>query len=74
MGFAGKVPESLTKGIGVVLIVALLVVFLVSAYFTFSSSPFIVSASGWLSKPRIYGALILLVLSALVSWVLIKFK
>jgi len=74
VGFMGKVPEGLTKGIGIVLVIALLIVFLVSAYFTFSSSPFIINASDWVSKPRVYGALILLGLSAVVSWVLIKFK
>lgn len=74
VGFSGKVPEGFTKGLGVVLVVALLAVFLISAYNTFSSTPFAESISEWISKPRIYGALILLVVSAIVSWVLIKIK
>ena len=74
VGFSGKVPEGFTKGLGIILVIALLVVFLVSAYFTFSSSPVVVDISDWISKPRIYGALILLAVSAIVSWVLIKAK
>jgi len=74
VGFSGKVPEGFTKGLGIILVIALLVVFLISAYNTFSSVPFVESLSEWISKPRIYGALILLGLSAIVSWVLIKVK
>jgi len=73
-GFVGKVPEGLTKGMSGALVVGLLVVFLVSAYFSFSSAPFVVRVSDWVSKPRIYGALLVVVLSAVVSWVLIKAK
>jgi hypothetical protein len=74
VGFGGKVPEGFTKGLGIILVIALLAVFLISAYNTFSSTPFAESISNWISKPRIYGALILLVISAIVSWVLIKVK
>jgi len=74
VGFSGKVPEGFTKGLGIILVIALLIVFLVSAYFTFSSTPFFESVGDWISKPRIYGALILLGISAIVSWVLIKVK
>jgi len=74
VGFTGKVPEVFTKGLGIILVIALLIVFLVSAYFTFSASPAIMDISDWISKPRIYGALILLAVSAIVSWVLIKVK
>ena len=74
VGFSGKVPEAFTKGLGIILVIALLIVFLVSAYFTFSSSPVMIDIGEWLSKPQIYGALILLAVSAIVSWVLIKVK
>jgi len=74
VGFTGKIPEGFTKGLGIILVIALLVVFLVSAYFTFSSSPAMIDLGEWISKPRIYGALVLLVVSAIVSWVLIKVK
>ncbi|HLF53735.1 MAG TPA: hypothetical protein VI544_00995, partial [Candidatus Nanoarchaeia archaeon] len=73
-GFAGKIPEGLTKGLGIVLVIGLLVVFLVSAYFTFSSAPFIVEIGDWIARPQIYGALLLVVLGALVSWILVKVK
>ena len=73
-GFIGNVPEGLTKGISGALVIGLLVVFLISAYFSFSSVPFVESASDWVAKPRVYGALLVVVLSALVSWVLIKVK
>lgn len=71
-GFLGNVPEGLNKGIGTGLVVALLALFLISAYFSFSSVPFVESASDWISKPRIYGAFLVLALSAVVSYVLIK--
>ncbi len=74
VGFAGKVPEGFTKGFGVIAVVALLIIFLVSAYYTFSSSTAVVKFSDWVSSPKIYGALVLLVLSGIVSWVLIKAK
>jgi hypothetical protein len=74
IGFAGKPLEGMTKGIGVVFVIGLLVLFLVSAYYTFSSSPFVVSLKEWASTPKVYGALILLVVGGIVSWVLIKLK
>ena len=74
VGFAGKVPEGLTKGIGVLIVVGMIILFLVSAYFTFSSSPAIIKLGDWVSSPRVYGALILIILSGVVSWVLIKAK
>jgi hypothetical protein len=74
IGFAGKIPEGFHKGIGIVFVLALIVLFLVSAYFTFSDTPFIDTLRNWVSSPKVYGALLLLVLSAIVSWVLIKTK
>ena len=73
-GFAGKIPEGLNKGLGIILVIGLLIVFLVSAYFTFSSAPFVVGVGDWIARPQIYGALLLVVLGALVSWILVKVK
>ena len=73
-GFIGNVPDWMSKGMSSALVVGLLIVFLVSAYFSFSSAPLVESIKGWVSKPRIYGALLVLGLSAVVSWVLIKSK
>ncbi|MBS3065779.1 hypothetical protein J4229_01910 [Candidatus Pacearchaeota archaeon] len=74
VGFAGEVPKGFKTGIGVVLVIALLLAFLISAYFTFSSESFFVSLANWVSKPRIYGAFLLVALGALVSWILAKAK
>ena len=71
-GFAGKVPEGLTKGMGVVLVIGLLIVFLVSAYFTFSTAPFVDRVRDWFVKPKVYGAFLLVALGALVSWILTR--
>lgn len=74
VGFSGKIPEVFTKGVGIVISIGLIIVFLVSAYYTFSSEPFLVQLGAWISKPSVYGILLLVVLSAIVSWVLIKIK
>lgn len=69
-GFFGKIPEGLTKGIGIVFVIGLLIVFLISAYFVFSPAPFFTAVKGWILSPRIYGALILLVVGAVAAWIL----
>ena len=74
VGFSGKIPDGLTRGIGVFLVVGLLIVFLVSAYYTFSVAPFFNRLGDWISKPQIYGILLLVVSGALVSWILTKSK
>lgn len=71
-GFHGKIPEGLTKGVGVIAIVGLLLLFLVSAFFTFSSDPFVERVTDWVTRPRVYGALLLLVASAIVSFILTR--
>jgi hypothetical protein len=83
-GFIGKSMENWNKGIGIAFIILLLVGFLVSALFVFSSSfsPYLpggTEAKGssfisWLYSSRVAGAILLLVISALVSWVLVKAK
>jgi hypothetical protein len=71
---AGKVPEVFTKGVGIAVTIGLLILFLVSAYYTFSSTPFVEQLADWVSSPRVYGILLLVATSAIVSWVLIKAK
>ncbi len=72
-GFIGKDVEFLNKGIGTIFVIALVLVFLISAGFIFSSEvrPYydILTA-----RPRLYGALLLIGVSAVVSWVLVKGK
>ena len=84
LGFIGKIPEGMSKGIGVAFLVLLAIVFLVSIFIVFSNivgpylpwnSPTNVGAEGVhgsLYTPRTLGAIVLIVLAALVSWVLVK--
>jgi len=71
-GFVGGL-EGWGKGIGKGLVVVMLIIFLIIAYFVFSLviSP-IISEIG--NYPKVVGAVVLLVISAVVSWVLVKSK
>ena len=89
VGFIGKDAESLAgKGLGFVFIVLLAITFLVSGIKVFSStlSPYLPGAgfgsggdpqllyfSDWIFSPPVLGAILLLVVAAITSWVLIKF-
>jgi hypothetical protein len=85
-GFIGDPVKGLKGGIGIVLVIGLLVVFLFSALNIFSDSffPYLPGGSGgntyiqsfldWLYSPPVGGMLILLVVCGLVSWVLVKVK
>lgn len=72
-GFVGGL-ESFGKGIGKALIWVMLALFLLSAYFVYSDilreSEFV----GWVFSSKVLGAIILLGISALVAWVLVKAK
>jgi len=72
-GFIGGL-EPMAKGIGKGLVVLLLVIFLILAYFVFSSifQPFVSEVKDL--SPKVLGAIVLLVISAVVSWVLVKSK
>lgn len=81
LGFVGKPIEGMTKGIGIVFVSALVVVFLVSGFVVFSNVlwPYLPGGGNVASLREIYnsrafGALLLVGLSALVSWVLVKGK
>jgi hypothetical protein len=86
-GFVGKDVQFMNKGIGIAFVVILGIIFLVSAFFVFSEvfikyipgPTFGYGASAneryflsWLYSPRIGGAIILIVISAIVSWILVK--
>jgi len=88
-GFVGKSTEFMNKGIGVAAVIVLIIVFLVSGFVIFSSSIFpylpgpgfgtgesleTTLALDYLYSPRITGAILLIIISAIVSWVLIKAK
>lgn len=74
--FVGKDVAFLEKGSGVAAVLVLVIIFLVSGFIVFSDflGPYLpggASAQGLYSS-RAVGALLLLVISALVSWVLVK--
>ncbi|HLC53095.1 MAG TPA: hypothetical protein VJK03_00990 [Candidatus Nanoarchaeia archaeon] len=72
-GFVGKDVEFMNKGVGILFIIGLILVFLISAGIIFSSTlqPYYEMLAG---RPRLYGALLLLGVSAVVGWVLVKGK
>jgi hypothetical protein len=88
ISFVGKPLEGWNKGMGILFVVALLLVFLVSALFVFSSviGPYlpggdagsansdVIRFLGWAYSSRVAGGFLLLIISALVSWVLFKAK
>lgn len=86
-GFVGKPTESMNKGIGISFVILLALVFVISGFIIFSNliigylpgpgfgqglteGEFF--ALDWLYSPRIAGAVILVVLSAIVSWILVR--
>ena len=86
-GFIGEPAKSMNKGISIAFVIILSLVFLISGFLVFSKLilsylPGPNFGTGltegefffldWLYSPRIAGAVILLVVSALVSWVLVK--
>ncbi len=87
-GIFGKDLAFMNKGMGIVFVVILFIIFIVTAFVVFSSSitPYITGEdygsgnpdlyifSDWLFSSRVGGAILLLIVSALVAWVLVKFK
>lgn len=72
MGFSGKISEDFEKGIGIVLVIGILILFLISAFYSFSSEPFVASFKEWLTTPRIWGTVVLVIVVAIASVVLTK--
>ncbi|MEK6927522.1 MAG: hypothetical protein AABX11_03755 [Nanoarchaeota archaeon] len=87
-GLFGKFSDGVMKGSGMFFLIVLFLIFIVSAFLVFSSyiSPFIPwsesyqSTAGssnfteWIGTPRIGGAVILVIVSILVSWILVSVK
>jgi len=88
-GFIGKPAESLNKPLSIIVLIALGLIFLVSAFVVFSSgllgylpgpnfglglSQETFTIFDWLYSPRIAGAIFLIIISAIVTWVLVKSK
>lgn len=88
IGFIGKDAEFLHKGIGIAVVVILILIFIISGIFVFSDylAPYlpwnngyganqnVLYFTGWLFSGRIFGGILLLIVSAIVSWILIKAK
>jgi len=89
IGFIGKPAEFMTKPVGVVFVILFALVFLISGFFIYSNvlvaylpgagfgtgeSLEATMALDWLYSPRVGGAILLVVISAIVSWVLVKAK
>ncbi len=88
-GLTGKDAVFMHKGIGVVVVVLFGIIFLVSGFFVFSdvvlkyipgpaygvgadeSSLYLANT---LYSPRVFGAILLVIVSAIVTWVLVKAK
>lgn len=87
IGFVGKPIEGMSKGIGRAFVIIMGIIFLISAFFVFSSTitPYLPGPNygrgveptsryflDWLYSPSIMGAILLIIISAAVSWVLVK--
>lgn len=82
VAFSGKVPEGFQKGIGVIFVLGLLATFVISGIYIFSDQlgfwlPGSIESGDnvlyeWLASPPILGAIILIILTIGVSWVLVK--
>lgn len=88
-GILGKPLEKVNKGIGIAFVVLAGVIFIVAAFVLFSHllTSYLPGPNfgagldegtftflDWLYSPRVGGALILVIISAVVSWVLVKAK
>ncbi len=86
IAFIGKNAEFMTKGVGLIVVILLVVIFIVSAFVVFSDLSSYLPGPGfgtgeslratiffdWLYSARVLGAILLLVLSILVAWFLAK--
>jgi hypothetical protein len=83
VAFIGEPLKDMHKGLGIAFVIILILAFLVSAIFVFSDYiapylPWNYPAGGgsvladWLYSPRVFGAILLLIVSAVVSWILVK--
>ena len=84
MGFVGKQADFMQKGVGITAIIVLVIIFLVSGFIVFSGAilPYLTGGGDnplinyfigqGVYSSRVFGALLLLVISAVVSWVLVR--
>lgn len=76
IGFVGKPAEFLQKGIGILAVLVLIAIFLISGFIVFSESifTFLPPIDEWVYSSRVFGSILLIAISAVVSWVLVKSK
>jgi len=89
LGFVGAKMPAFSKGIAVIFVILLAVVFIVSAFFVFShvlvkyvpgpsygvnANPNVTALTNWLYSAKVMGAVFLIIIAALVSWILVKAK
>ncbi len=75
IGFVGKPAEFMQKGTGITFVILLIVIFLFSGFVVFSEFllPFLPGGPrSWIYSTRVVGALLLIVISFIVSWVLVR--
>jgi len=85
MGLVGKDMNFMNKGIGVAFVILVILMFIVSAIIIFSDSlgpylpwnygtgnPDASRITNWLYSERVMGAVLLIIVSAIVSWILVK--
>ena len=88
-GIVGKPAESFNKGISLAFIILFVIVFLIAGFLIFSNlivgylpgpnfgynaNPDALPALDWLYSPRVGGAVLLIIISIAVSWILVKAK
>ncbi len=87
VGFVGKI-DFMNKGIGIAFVILLVIGFIVSAIFVFSNvlgpyfpwssgtggDPEVLQVTNWFYSARVVGAVLVLLIGALVAWWLIKIK
>jgi len=87
IGFMGKTDTMIGKGFAWIFVILLIITFLVSGIKVFSSTvgpyipgsptagtgdPTLTNFFDWLYSPQVAGAILLIIVAALVSWVLVK--
>lgn len=87
LGFIGKEMSFMNKGVGIAVVIILALVFLASAFVVFNDVLFLPGGPipdnaeinsiiffDWLYSERVWGAIVLIIASAIVTWVLVKMK
>ena len=85
----GKAPESFNRGISLAFIILFAIIFLIAGFLIFSHyisgylpgadygnnvDPNAITFFDWLYTPRVGGAVVLIIISVAVTWVLVKTK